>query len=184
MLLLARPEVRADERLFEDFSRRNIDVRVKSLHLCCVGFAQPIDGSEQPFRKFLRLMNRRNDALHGKIDPFRRIGEDIFFDFRTIPLVRRFQSFNELLLEQSLGDLDPESAIRNIEAVHEFVGFLVSRLNPDVQPQIQRALDEQMLGHRPETRSFGAILPREIMDVFVSESPDKEPDPSAGGSAA
>lgn len=86
MLLLARPEVRADARLYEDFARRNIDVRIKSLHLCCEGFEHPITGSEEPFKEFLRLMSRRNDLLHGNVDPKASTGEEIYFDQGTIPL--------------------------------------------------------------------------------------------------
>src|SRR5215472_11232491 len=96
MLLLARPEIRADRRLYDDFARRNIDVRIKSLHLCCFGFEQPITGSEEPFKNVLRVMNRRNDALHGNVDPMASTGDEIFFDHGNIPLVARHQTLAEV----------------------------------------------------------------------------------------
>ena len=62
-------------------------MRIKSLPLCCEGFEHPITGSEELFKAFLRLMNRRNDLLHGNVDPKASTGEDIDFDQGTIPLI-------------------------------------------------------------------------------------------------
>jgi hypothetical protein len=59
-LILGKPEIRNDERFREDFIRGPIDIRIKTLHLVCEGFAQPVRGTEQAFKDFLRIMNRRN----------------------------------------------------------------------------------------------------------------------------
>jgi hypothetical protein len=84
--ILAKPEVRSDRRLFDDQRRRNIDVRLKGLHLICDGFAERIDGSEEPFKELMRLYDRRNDRLHGNVDPRASTGPPIYFDHRFIPL--------------------------------------------------------------------------------------------------
>jgi hypothetical protein len=72
----------------------------------------------------------------------------------------------EHLAREYIADLDPDSAIRDIETVHEFVKFLVSRLVSGIQADMQRLLDERLLGCRVDVLKFGLILPRGIMDVI------------------
>jgi hypothetical protein len=166
MLVLAKTEVRNDRRLYEDFSRRNIDVRIKSPHLCCDGFAKPIAGSEEPFKAFLRLMNRRNDSLHGNIDPNRNTGEEIYFDHRTIPLVPRHRGLLQLALANAFANLSPDDATRDVESDRKFVDFLLACLKPEVREPVAHMLNEQQLGYRPKTKTIEAILPQARMDVI------------------
>jgi len=170
MLILAKPEVKNDGRLYQDFLRRNIDVRIKSLHLCCDGFDKAIDGSEEPFKNFLRLMNRRNDTLHGNIDPMSSTGEDIYFDHQTIPLVSKYKGLTEIALANILGNLNPEEAIQDVQVVHDFVWFLLSRLHPDIRSQIVGVFDEQQIGYCPKTKMIGSILPKAYCDLIPNHS--------------
>src|SRR5260370_22461080 len=124
MLILAKPGIRTDQRMQEDFTRRPIDVRIKSLSLVCDGVVVPITGSEGPFKDFLRIMNRRNDSLHGNIDPRKATGEEIFFDLHNIPLLRTQRSLGEVELSNALANLSPESALADVESVRQFMDFL------------------------------------------------------------
>ncbi len=179
LLLLAKPEVKNDERLRDKFSRDPIDVRIKSLHLVCDGISRPIDGSEEPFKAFLRIMNRRNDALHGNIDPRRSSGEEIFFDDPYIPLLAENRSFNEAALANALVNLSPERSIRDLREVRDFVDFLVGRMDPGAQEAVRRAMEEQQLGYRAETGEIGIVLPSVQMD-FLPLSTDEETKGSSG----
>ncbi len=166
ILALAKQEVRKDQRVYQDLARRNIDVRIKSLHLFCDGFSKPIDGSEEPFKEFLRLMNRRNDSLHGNIDPQQSTGAEIYFDHRTIPLLPRQKGLSELALEHAFANLTPGDVLKDIETVRRFVDFLLSRLRPEIRGPITQFLDEQQLGYRPKTGTIGVILPRAYVDII------------------
>ena len=165
-LILAKPEVKKDRRLFEDLVRRNIDVRIKSLSLFCVGFLRSIDGSEEPFKDFLRLMNRRNDTLHGNVDPRRSTGEEIFFDYGTIPLMRRYRSLSEIAISQVLASVEPDQALADVTVVRRFVDFLLSCLEPEYKYQAQMVLRELQPGYRPETNRIGVIIPYAQVDIW------------------
>ncbi len=160
ILLLAKPEVRADQRVFNDYCRRNIDIRVKELHLYCEGFAGHIDGSEEPFRQFLRLMNRRNDLLHGNVDPTKGTGYQVYFDRRFIPLFASSKGLGQLALEHALANVDPDAAIGDWEVARDFVAFLLNKLDAHTRDGIEQTLNRQQLGYRPETGSIGVILPQ------------------------
>ena len=151
--------------MLADLGRRNIDVRLKGLHLVCDGFASRIDGSEEPFKEFLRLMNRRNDRLHGNIDPTKGTGHEIYFDHRFIPLFPKPQGLTQIALDYALAGADPAAAIQDWEVAQKFVEFLLSKLETRVQPAIEMALNQQQLGYRADTKAIGVVLPQARMHV-------------------
>ncbi len=168
MLILAKPGIRTDQRMQEDFTRRPIDVRIKSLSLVCDGVVVPITGAEAPFKDFLRIMNRRNDSLHGNIDPRKATGDEIFFDLHNIPLLKTQRSFGEVALSSALANLSPDSAIADVQTVRRFVEFILSCLDPRAKAVVQKLMAEQLLGFRPKTGTIGAILPTPV-DILVGE---------------
>lgn len=178
-LLLAKPEVRGDKRLLDDLSRRNIDVRLKGLHLVCDGFASRIDGTEEPFKEFLRLMSRRNDRLHGNVDPTQGTGQEIYFDHRFIPLFTSSQGLTRLTLENALANADPGAALRDWEAARGFVAFLLTKLEARVRNEIELALSQQQLGYRRETKSIGVILPQVRVGLIPGQGPAPSDDTTA-----
>ena len=61
-----RPELKNDQRLREQ-DGQPIDVRVKTLHMTCVGFEKPIDYTSPACKAYHTLVNERNDLLHGNV---------------------------------------------------------------------------------------------------------------------
>jgi hypothetical protein len=159
MLLLAKSELRDDKRLMEKFSRDQIDVRIKSLHLHCDGFANPVSASDERFKEFLRVMNRRNDALHGNIDPKRDFGEILYFDQRSIPLPTAQHSLSEIAIQHMMADLSKERSLSSINAIHGFVELLLECLECDKRSIVRRVMEEQLLGRESKTGRIGVILP-------------------------
>lgn len=176
---LAKSEIRADKRQFDDHCRRNIDIRVKNLHLICDGFADYINGSEEPFKEFLRLMNQRNDLLHGNVNPTKGTGQEVYFDHRFIPLFARSQGLTQLAVEHALANLDPDAAIRDWEAARRFVAFLLGKLDGLVKNEVELAFDQQQLGYRPETGTIGVILPQDRVGFFPGRGPTPDPGKTA-----
>lgn len=88
LFVLAKDEFKKDSRLYDNLIRQQIDIRVKTLHLNCMGFVKPINGNEEEFKDFQTLMNNRNDFLHGNIDPIQLMFEDVYFDMEYIPLFK------------------------------------------------------------------------------------------------
>jgi hypothetical protein len=167
--LLAKPEVRNDRRLFDDQRKRDIDVRVRSLHLICDGFATRIEGTEESFKEFMRLYGRRNNRLHGNVNPTASTGPPLYFDHRFIPLFAGQQGFAELALTHALADVKPEVAMRDWEVAQGFVALLLSKLEPSLRQGAGTALRQQQLGYRPKTRSIGVVLPQARLGLFARE---------------
>jgi hypothetical protein len=170
---LARDEIRKDSRLLEDTCRRNIDVRIKRLSVDCQGFERQVDQNRDEFKNFLRLMSRRNDALHGNVDPKRSVGEPIYFDLRTIPLVERQKEFSRFAYENATAGISAAAARQDLKTARDFVEFLLIHLTPAAQHQMRVVARELHLGYCPGTGRFGIILPRAFVDLQPEFEGDK-----------
>ena len=123
LLLLSRPEIRNDKRMFESYTRQNIDVRIRSLPIVCLGFKPNVSFGTEEFKDFLRLMDNRNKRLHGSIDPSIRTGDEIYFDHATIPLFESHRSIPEFAMHSALAHADPSDAMADVATARKFVAL-------------------------------------------------------------
>ncbi len=170
--LLAKPEVRQDKRTFENYKRSNIDTRIKTLHLHCEKVDKRVTGSEDPFRDLLRLMNRRNNTLHGNIEVRESSGSTIWFDDGTIPLTDSYNSLGNNSLQRSFALIDPEKVRNDFNIVERFVTFLLDRLESDCQKILRRFLEKPQIGFCPEKGIFGDILPQANLEFIQKKVQD------------
>lgn len=166
LLTLARSDVKADRRIYDDFLRRQIDVRVKSLHLHCNGFVKAVAAEDKHFKQFQRLIAKRNNNLHGNVDPTRGTSEPIYFDQRTIPLVQRHRNLSELALSNILAEAVPDEALEDIEVAHQFIKFVVSHVDDHLRPTLEMLMERRQIGYRPKDGMLGDILPQADVEVF------------------
>ena len=114
IFILARHELKNDARLYQDYIRKDIDVRVKLLHINCVEFERPINSEDAAYKDFHSLMNDRNDLLHGNIDPRKLSYETVYFD-KTIPLFTELQGLAKNSLGVSLVGAEPLESLKRIK---------------------------------------------------------------------
>ena len=162
IFLLARPDVKKDQRIYDDVLRREIDLRVKTLHLVCTGFPGPVDTESQSFKSFLTLMNSRNDFLHGNIDPRKLQYDSVSFD-GNIPLYDRYKNFSELAFVQKLIHVEPKAALNDVDIVDGFINFLLQHLDPTSQKAVQLFMSVLNPGYRIDTKQVGVVLPSLVM---------------------
>jgi hypothetical protein len=162
---LSREEIKKDERLYQDYLRRDIDIRVKLLHVNCMGFVKPIDASDQHFKNFHSLMNDRNDLLHGNIDPDKLGYETVFFD-GVIPLFTEPQGLARNSVGISLIGIEPEATLKRVETVRNFIDYIISHLEVPYGEQLRWMLKNRELGWRPLTKRIGILFPDYIAEGF------------------
>lgn len=166
IFMLARAEFKKDSRLYQDFLRKDIDVRIKLFHINCDGFERPINADEQPFKDFHSLMNERNDVLHGNIDPKRLSYETVYFD-GTIPLFTEPQSLGRTALENSLRGIEPVDSLKRVEVVLAFIAYVLGHLKPDYRKELMQALSTRDLGWREETKRVGILFGDAAVEGFL-----------------
>jgi hypothetical protein len=80
ILILCKKEIKGNDRQFDAFIRSQIDAKIFDLPYKCEGFARKIDPAALTYRNFKKVMDKRNHAIHGNIDPEREQTEVIYFE--------------------------------------------------------------------------------------------------------
>lgn len=174
IFILAKSEIKSDQRLYDDLLRKNIDVRLKSLHLHCDGFSRQISDSDDRFKKFMTLMNRRNFLLHGNVDPKFQKFEVMYFD-KDIPLTKDNKDYANFILKKLLTGTEPATIYEGIEAVQGIISQVLECLKPDFSRQLTILMNENMPGWNEATSRIGVLIPENMVDaVFVTATSDEE----------
>lgn len=171
--VLARPEIKANPRLFSETLRRPIDVRVQTLHLNCVGFREVINYQSGPCKEFHTLMNERNDTLHGNIDVDRLAFEEIYFNGR-VPVFTSYASF----WDKSIGLEAKTVRLREIQSdrasVDRFVDYILGLLQEKTRASIKQMLAAPQLGYDKKRGIFGVLLPSHMVDGRMVHSSQRK----------
>jgi len=168
IFMLVKPDVRKDQRRYDDLLRRQIDIRIKDLSLFCSGFAKPVDGGCGEFEAFHRLMNYRNDLLHGNVSPELLRFDEVYFDQRTIPLFKDEQNLVHRMVTAANRYVEPESALDDLKTVRAFIEYLISCLEPAVGDVIKFMMTDSALGWSDAKGRIGSIF-KEIPLLFMGD---------------
>jgi hypothetical protein len=166
IFLTVKAEIKNDIRLFEDFIRKDIDIRLKLLPMNCVGFLKKFDFKSGVVKKFLAVMNERNDILHGNVRPERVAFETVYFD-DMIPLFTEPQGLTKVSLFNSLKGIEPSKTIENVRSVEELIEYILSCLHEGIKKEILLCLQQRDLGWRQETGRIGVLFPDYVVDGFL-----------------
>jgi len=166
IFLLAKKEIKDDERLYQDLVRKQIDVRVKSLPHYCQGFVRNLSDDDEAFKNFLRLMNKRNDVLHGNVDPMSLKFDEVWFDEYT-PLFKDEKPFAERATYHLLKHIEPSEVLSDIDVVDSFIEYLLNLLAPEMKEQVERLSEDSYPGWREDTKRVGALFPDVVVDMML-----------------
>lgn len=174
IFVLMRPDLKSDERLRENAVRQPIDVRVKSLHVTCLGFERPIDYSHELCKAYHTLVNERNDLLHGNVVLDKLKFNDVFFNGR-VPVFKQYRSMWERSVGVEIHAVGLHRLETEVETVGNFTAYLKSCLKESVRDQFERIAQMRDLGLNAENGRIGILFPGYLVDFFPSFSK-----PSAG----
>lgn len=178
ILLLRKKEYKDDSRLYDNLIRQQIDIRVKSLHLACDGFTNAVDGNDERFKNFHTLMNRRNDFLHGNIDPVKLFVENVFFDNKTIPLFDKDEGMIKRMMGKYTLSVERDEVLKDELIVNEFMALVLCSLDRDILYQLLRIMDERFPGMNSKTGRMGVLFPNMFVEghsVRGEEDPRTDP---------
>ena len=159
ILVLGKDEIKKDKRLYDDFLKRQIDVRIKSLHFYCDKFKRPIDSSSQSFKDFHTIMNSRNDFLHGNIDPKVLMFEDVYFDMEDTPLFKEDGGIISKTMNNYLKNVEPEKALDDYNKTLNFIQFLLEHLEPKIMKEIILLMSTRMPAINRKNDKIAVLFP-------------------------
>jgi len=158
-LMLCKKEIKRNKRHFEHFMRQNVDTKVFDLPYKCDGFRKSIPTDAESIVHFKRIMDRRNHAIHGNVDPEKDNIEVVYFDGK-IPLfkdggdnVGRYQDAMERMYR-------PREVIRDYEGVFLFFEEVIACLEPRLVPDVRTIMEDPLPGYDVGRRVTGNLFPQ------------------------
>jgi hypothetical protein len=161
VLILCKPEIRDNARQFEAFIRSEIDTKLFDLAYKCRGFVYPIDQHAETFKKFKRVMDKRNHSIHGNCDPVREQIELVYFEGKR-PLFKQAGDHIGKLLETLERQCAPDVVIRDYESTYEFLDSLVRHLEPGMVVAVRQILESSYPGYDIERKKMGCLFPNYV----------------------
>jgi hypothetical protein len=178
LFVLMRPELKNDERLRENALRQPIDVRVKTLHMTCIGFERPIDYSSPQCKAYHSLVNERNDLLHGNVVLEKLRFNEVYFHGK-VPVFNEYRSMWERSVGVEIQSVGLHRLTAEVQAVKSFIEYLTTCMQPVVKEQIARMAEMRDLGWNQQTGRIGVLFPGHLVDMHMSM--EKSPARESGG---
>lgn len=166
LFVLMRPDIKADDRLRESVIRLPIDVRVRGLHVNCVGFAKPVDYTTPECKAYHTLVNERNDLLHGNVVLDKLKFNEVYFNGR-VPVFREYRSMWERAVGVEIRAVGLEHLYKEVEIVNDFIAYLSSCLRPDLRQQVERMSEKRDLGWNEHNGRIGVLFPDHLVDIHM-----------------
>jgi len=168
LFILCRPDIKNNERLFQNLLRQPIDVRIQLLHVNCIGFDVPLDYTSDECKLFHTLMNERNDLLHGNVEITKLSIGEVYFNER-VPLFLQYDGFWDKSIGVSMQSVKLESLHKDREVVDEFIKYILSKLNIQIREQIEFIMEKGQLGFNQKTGRIGFLFPEYMVDFRMSK---------------
>ena len=158
IVTLCKSHIRNDRLAYEQFIRAKLTTRLEQLSQNCDGFVDAVNKSTDSYAAFMRVMNARNFAIHGNVDPVREQIETVYFEGRR-PLFAA-NGDNILKLFEHLEQINrPADVIRDYEAVHSFLHEITTYLSQKHQTFFEQVITDPYPGYEVNKKRVTRILP-------------------------
>lgn len=158
ILTFCRSAISSDERAYNAFLRTTIPERLQLLSVNCDGFARTVDKSVPGYAEFMTIINRRNFALHGNVDPIREPIEIVYFEERR-PLFVQSGNSVELLFDYMESQADPTTLLAEYEQLHGFLVAITDCLVPRSKRFFEQVISDAYPGFRVDLRRPTRLFP-------------------------
>ena len=164
--ILCKPEIKSNRRLFDAFIRSNIDIKIQSLNINCLGFLQPINWNSDACKKYNSIINQRNDLLHGNINIKKLKITDIYFNGK-VPIFNQYDSMWEQSIGVSIKSLGVDEISREYKIIKNFINYVLSCLDDENKKSVTSLLNKRDLGQNKTNNRLGILLPDHLVDFYI-----------------
>lgn len=161
ILTLRGPGLRDDVEAYRAYIREPIPDRIGRLHEVCLGMS-PVNRHSALYGRFMTVMNKRNFAIHGNVDPEREAMETVYFEGKR-PLfaetghhiAEHFRRLEELYR--------PETVLADYEDVHGFLHELTEGLDASRRAFFDQVITDAYPGYEVRKKGVTRILPDHLV---------------------
>lgn len=165
--ILCRPDIKNNKRLYESKIRANIDIKVQSLHIDCIGFKNPVDWSSPECGRYNSVINDRNDMLHGNVVIEKLKFSEIYF-LGKVPIFKSYKDFWQQSIGVAIDASGMNRVLDDLKAVDDFIAYVISCLESTIKEEVDMFADRRDIGFNKKTGRLGILLPEHIVDFSIS----------------
>ncbi|MBN3344206.1 hypothetical protein H5A44_17460 [Pectobacterium brasiliense] len=164
IFMLAKPEIKKDKNTYDNVLRMRINERVSFLHENCIGFAQPVDYNHvQACKDFHSIMNKRNEILHGNINPMNYLFDSIYFEYRT-PLFETFRDIEYDTYKATLRGIEFEKVVDDYQKIQDFISYILLCLDAKVLEHVKILMETVHPGWHKKENRLGVLFPSHAVE--------------------
>ncbi len=165
IFVLGKEEITRNTRIFESITRQNIDVRVACLHLYINGLDSPLDCSNENIKSYFKIMNQRNNFLHGNVVPKVNSFDSVYFD-GNIPIFKTPRDMNVNFQKQALFQISKEEIQNDYDDINNFINYILECLPQENKKLMEKLMEFSELGFNKKTKRVGILFPEVISAAF------------------
>lgn len=163
-----RPEIKRDQPAFTAFVRLPLNQKLEQLADNCRGFARPIEQNNPAFGRYWSVVNRRNDILHGNVDPVRDALEVVYFDGKR-PLYKMGGDRIRQLWARLIDQYNPQGVVDDYLAMHAFIIEILGHMTPGCRNTIGQIMGDSQPGWDNKRKIFGILFPEVVATSVFDE---------------
>jgi hypothetical protein len=167
VLILCKKSIRDNSRQFEAFIRSSIDVKIFDIPYKCNGFVRSIEPNSETYKNFKRVMDKRNHAIHGNIDPEKEQTETVYFEGKR-PLFKESGDHVGKFIEMLERQAQPEVIIKDYEDTYAFLLEISSCLETELHEQFWRIMEDSYPGY-DVNRKITGVLFSDVISVGIMQ---------------
>ncbi|MCA3190965.1 MAG: hypothetical protein INH12_12830 [Cupriavidus sp.] len=164
LFMFMRSDLRNDPRLRDNAIRQQIDIRIKTLHITCIGFKEPINYSSEICGKYHSLVNERNDLLHGNVSIDKLKFNEVYFD-RRIPVFKEYRNAWDRSIGVEIGAVGLDMLHAEVEVAEGMIEYLISCVDDRLQANLRRIMETRDLGWNEKNNRLGILFPGTLVDM-------------------
>lgn len=163
IFVMLRPEIKIDPRLRDNVFKQPIDVRIRSLHINCIGFQSAIDYTNKICGAYHSLVNNRNDLLHGNVAVEKLKFNEVYFSGK-VPIFNEYRSMWDRSIGVEIGAVGLADLEQEVRTITDFIEYVLSCLKPKVQIEMKQVLSTRDLGLNEATQKIGILFAATLVD--------------------
>jgi hypothetical protein len=161
---LAKPELRSASGGLLALTRQSLVKKVQGLDQTCDYFLRPVDWSAPVCQEVDQLRRRRNEVLHGNVDPLAQKYETVWL-WEKAPLFTRVLGPYERALGSKLSAHPLAEVEKDFQLVETFEEYVLSCLQPRVADEIRNILGSIDLAYDQDRDKLGILFANAHHDI-------------------
>lgn len=158
---LTKQDLKQDLAAFNAFIRSPLNQKLTAMADNCVGFSRPLEQANPAFGRYWSVVNKRNDVIHGNVDPVKDTLEVVYFHGKR-PLYR---SGGDRIRQHWIGlvqQYKPQEVMDDYIATHEFIIEILDHLKPATRRSIEIIMEDTQPGWDNRRKIFGRLFPGHV----------------------